>query len=276
MSSPDLLVIGHVARDLSPEGIRLGGTVTFGAVTALKLGLRPAVLTSAGPDIDIPSSLPDVPAREVHSPVTTTFRNTYSRGRRRQLLISVAAPITPSHIPDEWRSAPMVLLGPIAGELSPQMAGQFPDSLVLASLQGWLRQRDSRGLVTPRWWEGRDLLPYVDAAVVSDDDIQDRRLVDLWADLAPVLIVTMGSQGARLHREGTWERTAPFPSLEVDPTGAGDVFAAAYLIRYRETMDPLEAARFASCAASFCVEAEGTAGIPTRAQVHERLHAVGA
>ena len=56
----------------------------------------------------------------------------------------------------------------------------------------------------------------------------------------------------------------------MDPTGAGDVFAAAYLVRYRETSDALESARFASCAASFCVEAQGTEGIPTRAQMEER------
>ena len=39
--------------------------------------------------------------------------------------------------------------------------------------------------------------------------------------------------------------------------------------------DPLEAARFASCAASFCVEAVGVAGIPTRRQVEARLRSHG-
>ena len=62
-----------------------------------------------------------------------------------------------------------------------------------------------------------------------------------------------------------------FPVAEVDPTGAGDVFAAAFLIRLQETQDPIAAARFANATASFCVQAPGVTGIPTRAMVEERL-----
>ena len=61
--------------------------------------------------------------------------------------------------------------------------------------------------------------------------------------------------------------TSPPGRREVDPTGAGDVFAAAYLIRYHETGDPYEAAQFANLVASFSVEAPGTEGIPTRDEV---------
>ena len=65
----------------------------------------------------------------------------------------------------------------------------------------------------------------------------------------------------------------PVAAREVDPTGAGDVFAAAYLIAYHESRDPVYAATYASCAASFAVEAPGMEGIPTRAQVASRLAA---
>jgi sugar/nucleoside kinase (ribokinase family) len=62
-----------------------------------------------------------------------------------------------------------------------------------------------------------------------------------------------------------------YPAGEVDATGAGDVFAAAYLVRLHETDDPLSAGLFASCAASISIEAPGLEGIPTRLQVEERL-----
>jgi hypothetical protein len=39
------------------------------------------------------------------------------------------------------------------------------------------------------------------------------------------------------------------------------------MIRLQETNDPIQAARFANVTASYGVEAEGVAGIPTRAQV---------
>ena len=90
----------------------------------------------------------------------------------------------------------------------------------------------------PNTGDGTDVLPYLDAAVVSISDIGDRQVIDLWADIAPVLIVTKGSDGARLHSRGDWHEIAPFSAQEVDPTGAGDVFAAAYLIRYQENARP--------------------------------------
>ena len=165
----------------------------------------------------------------------------------------------------------MVLLGPLVGEVSEELARQFPGSLVVASIQGWLREWSADGLVTPKRWKGEGVLPYVDAAVFGEDDIADGTLIEAWAEVSRVLIVTMGAGGSRLHWRGSWHEIEPFAATEVDPTGAGDVYAAAYLARLGETAEPLEAARFASCAASFCVEAEGAAGLPTRAQVEERL-----
>jgi sugar/nucleoside kinase (ribokinase family) len=57
----------------------------------------------------------------------------------------------------------------------------------------------------------------------------------------------------------------------VDPTGAGDVFAAGFLVRYQETGDPLEAAAFGACAASCAVEGVGTTALGDRDEVQRRL-----
>ena len=69
-----------------------------------------------------------------------------------------------------------------------------------------------------------------------------------------------------LTRQGTHE-VPSLPRPEVDPTGAGDVFAAAFLVRYQETGDPLEAAAFAACAASCAVEGIGTTTLGDRDEV---------
>ena len=268
---PDFLAIGHIAKDVSPDGYRLGGTAAFGALTALRLGLRPGIVTSFAPGLDAGHAALDVPLHTVPSAATTTFHNTYPEGARVQRLRGVASPITPSDVPREWRSVPMVLLGPIAGEVSFDLARWFPRSLVVASLQGWLRRWGPDGRVAPRYWYGREVLPCVDAAVVSIEDVEDRGLIAAWAEIAPLLIVTRGAGGASVHARGVWHEIEAYPALEVDPTGAGDVFAAAYLVGLHETEKPLDAARFASCVASFCVEADGVSGIPTRAQVEERL-----
>ena len=267
---PDFLVIGHVVRDRTSNGYRLGG-VAYCALTALRLGLTPAIVTSVAPDTDLGPIMRDIPVHIVPSSETTTFRNIYSKSGRRQVLEGVAGRITPSDIPEGWRRASLVLLSPLAGEVDYALATYFPGSTVAVSMQGWLRSWDARGHVTPRHWDGREALPHVAAAVVSPEDVVAPHLIDTWAEMTPVLIVTLAREGARLHSNGCWHNVEPFPGKEVDLTGAGDVFAAAYLVRYGETFNPLESARFASCAAGLSIESKGLDGAPTREMVERRL-----
>ena len=269
--SPDLLAIGHVSKDLFLSGPPLGGTVTYATRTALRMGIRPAMVTSVGPDIDLGAAIPGIPVHNVPSSGTTTFRNSYHYGVRTQVLAGIGSPIKGSDIPLEWRSAPLVLLGPLAGEVSYELAKEFPHAITLASIQGWLRRWNDVGQVTAANWGGEEVLPHVDAAIVSANDVEDRQLIDRWSGMVPVLILTEGVRGAKVHCRGRWHHVPPFPTCEVDPTGTGDVFGAAYLIRYRETEDAKESARFASCAASFAVQAEAADSVPTRAQVETRL-----
>ena len=62
-----------------------------------------------------------------------------------------------------------------------------------------------------------------------------------------------------------------YPARQVDPTGAGDVFAVAYLVSYFESRDPFASALFASCVASLSVEAMGLASVPTREQIEKKM-----
>ena len=268
---PDFLAIGHVAKDLTEEGYVVGGAVTFAALTAKAFGLEPAVVTSCGPDVDPQSALPDIPLHVVLSQETTTFVNVYERGRRRQTIRGVGGKLSASDVPPKWLRTPLVLLGPLAQELEDSVAGVFRSQTVGASIQGWLRGWNETGEVSPCRWSGAGVLPRVAFAVFSDDDSPEEDQIADWAELCTVLIHTHGGQGCSVPLESQWHHLPAYPVNEVDPTGAGDVFAAAYLIRFQESGDPLDAARFASAAASFCVEAEGVLGIPTRNQVEERL-----
>ena len=272
MAAPGFLAIGHVSNDVAPGGHVLGGAVVFGAVTAARMGLKAAVVTSAGPDFDPGPELDGIDVHAAPAGATTSFENVDAGGVRTQRVHAVAGPIRPADVPEGWRDAPMALLAPLAGELG-DVAPRFPGATVVAALQGWLRRWDDSGLVTPRPWDGADLLPHVDAAVVSEHDFHDAGQAERWAALAPALVVTRGEKGATLYHAGTAREVPPFPAREVDPVGAGDVFAAAYLLAYHESRDSVYAAAYASCAASLAVEAPGLSGIPTRAQVVARLTA---
>jgi sugar/nucleoside kinase (ribokinase family) len=58
---------------------------------------------------------------------------------------------------------------------------------------------------------------------------------------------------------------------EFDPTGAGDIFAAAFFVRLYLTRDPWESARFANQIAATSVTRGGLDGVPTQEEVQENL-----
>ena len=269
----DFLVIGHVVQDVVPEGYTVGGTTTYSSITARNLGRRPGIVTRLAPDFVWPPVLHNVAVARVSSARTTTFHNIYHDGHRQQFLLSVADAIQPDDVPAEWRAAPIVHLGPLARELDPRFAQLFPNSLVGVTPQGWLRQWDESKRVRMRpWKEAREILPHVDVLVLSEEDLNgDAALMDEYARLTRIAVMTQGRAGCIVFTQGQARHVPGFPAREVDPTGAGDVFAAAFFIRLQETQDPFDAARFANATASFCVQAPGVAGIPTREQVEERL-----
>lgn len=92
-----------------------------------------------------------------------------------------------------------------------------------------------------------------------------------WSLRVPLLVATDGRDGATLFERGTATRFSAYPATEVDPTGAGDVFAAALLAHLYQHRDPHAAMDFANCVASLSVESPGISGIPTREQIEERL-----
>ena len=272
MGQPGFLVIGHVAKDLTDGGYRLGGTVVYSSLTARNLGQSVGVVTSAGPDIELGQFLQDVELVCLPSAVTTTFRNVDERGRRRQYVYAVADRIEAGNVPSGWREAPVVHLGPIAGEFAGDMIDLFSSSLVGLSPQGWLRRWDEQGQVYPcQWTEAEKLLPGVDAVILSEEDLAgEAGTLHSQLGLTRLAVVTEGAKGATLHSEG---KSFHFPARRVravDPTGAGDVFAAAFLVRFAETNDPHEATRFATAAASVSVRKAGIGSVPDRAEI-ERL-----
>jgi len=271
---PDFLVIGTVTKDLQEDGYTIGGTVTFASLTARNLGMRTAVATRASPDLSFNPLYQGIEVLSLPSPVTTTFQNLYSAdGTRTQFIRAVAGQINAEDIPPAWREAKVVLLGPLADELEEGIAGIFPHSLIGVTPQGWMRRWDEEGRVFPKPWEGAaEVLTHAQVVVCSEKDVdRDENVIQSYARMAEILVVTHGPTGATVTHRGEARRLPAFETVEVDPTGAGDVFAVAYLIELERSGDPYAAAHFANCVASFTVEKPGIEGIPTLEQVERRL-----
>lgn len=252
MSNFDYLAIGHFARDIIPDGYVTGGTVAYSGATARALGCRTAILTSYGPDFEPDTDTVDATIERVPAAETTTFENIYHDGARTQYIHGRARHLLPEHVPPGWEHTPIVHLAPIAVEVDATLANHFPNSIIGLTPQGWMRKWDDDGRVHPRFWEkARHVMPLAAAVVFSDEDIADRSWLDQFKKWAPLLVLTHSEDGCTVFM-GDEARKIPAPTVtEVNPTGAGDVFAAAFFIRLFQTKgNPWESARFANSIAA--------------------------
>lgn len=270
----DYLIIGHITRDLLPSGAgsTLGGTATYSALTAQAAGMRVGVVTSHA-EVSEPYELRSIQVITATSEKTTTFENIQTPTGRVQRLHYRARDLDISMVPETWRTAPIVHLGPVAQEVDPKLVRAFPNALIGLTLQGWLREWNQQGEVRfTEWPEASFVLQQASAAVLSIEDVAgDERIIDELATSIRILVVTEGAKGARLYWNGDVRKFRAPTVKEVDPTGAGDVFAAAFFIRLYQTRDPWEAARFATQLASISVTRPGISGIPTPSEVKANL-----
>ena len=279
---PDLVLVGHLARDRQPDGaLRLGGTITYAALLAIGHGLRVGILTSAPADAtqELRALIPAAEVVAIPAPTATIFENIYTSAGRVQYLRARATTLVPTDLPHAWRAAPITLLGPIADEIAPDFAAALRGELRAATPQGWLRTWGADGRITPiPWGSAATILPALTDLILSEEDLaiaagdhNGAKRVAAWAGQIPRVVLTDGLHGAALWTNGVRQHIPAFPVAEIDPTGAGDTFACAYLIALHRTGDPVAAVRYAHAAAAFVVQAASTSGIPTPEQIAARL-----
>jgi sugar/nucleoside kinase (ribokinase family) len=280
------LAIGHVAKDITPQGWVFGGTITYSARAAQALGCEVAVVTSSESDLDLGSVLPEIEIVHRASDRTTTFENIYTPMRRQQTLHAVADRLDvdlANKLRSSFLAPDIVHLAPIAQEVDENWLDRFPGALIGVTPQGWLRQWDRAGRVQPiEWARAAEVLRRATATVISIEDVGgDESIAQHWASIAPVLVVTRGEQGCTVFTAGRLThavkhavRTVDLPAPKVpvvDTTGAGDIFATAFFVRLRQTNDPVVAGRFAICIAAQSITRAGLDGVPTRSEIEKCL-----
>ncbi|HEY6004501.1 MAG TPA: PfkB family carbohydrate kinase [Anaeromyxobacter sp.] len=262
MAGPTTVVVcGHVTRDHLADGICAGGSAYYAGRALAGLGARPRILTAAGADFPR-DALAGIEADVAPAAATTSFVNAYAAdGTRTQRVLAAAPPLDPARLPAAWRSPDVLLLAPVLGEVDvPRFAAAAAARLVGLCVQGLVREVGPDGAVHPRPLPLDDAaLALVGAAVVGEDEARGTPdLVRRLAAAVPVVAFTQGERGCDVLVRGRARRVGIHPARVVDPTGAGDVFAAAFLLGLARGEDPLDAARLGAAAASVAVE--GRAG----------------
>ena len=270
----------------------LGGVATYTSLAAAKLKAVVGVVTKVGSDFkgeyldQLQKANINLLGLMVEEGKTTTFENAYDElGRRTQRLLSCVKQIEARDTPAAYFDAKCFHFGPIFHEVSYDIIKLAHDKGILTSLdaQGYCRERGPHHIVKLHSWkEAEEVLPYVD--ILKCDEVEAEKLTGtgdlnkaarLINGLGPkIVLVTQGVKGSVLCHEDELERIPVVPAKKiVDSTGAGDSYAAGFIMEYLRTKDPKHSALFASCVASFVVEGIGAATLPTRDMATSRLNA---
>lgn len=291
----EVLHIGSACRDVDPgdpRGWRLGGGVTYAALTTARLGLQTAAVVGVDADARGASEFDAlraagvdilfVPLRE--GPI---YHNVETPSGRVQWCVQPGVPLPIPPLPESWSAAAAWSVVPVAGEVGDSWADVVPDqAFVAVAWQGLLRHLVAGERVVPRIPEATPLLRRADLVGVSHHDLDRRTPVsDLVGLLHPGarLVVTRGAHGGLLvavRPDGSAETLRYLPTTtldEVEPTGAGDTFLAALLatvirpgIAGRGRSRRFPDLRFAAAAGSLVVEGPGLSAVPDRAAVNLR------
>jgi sugar/nucleoside kinase (ribokinase family) len=232
-------------------------------MTARVLGRNAGILTSWGEEIPT-LELEDVQIMNAGKEPSTTFENLSTPMGRKQRIHNQAGEISLHNIPQEWETAQIIHLGPVADEIDLAGVKSLENVLICTTPQGWMRDWNEDGWVKKKVWQpSSELAGSLDVVVVSSEDLDhDESSVSRLAEQFPVLAVTESKDGSRVYWNGDVKRFSAPQVTKIDSTGAGDIFAASFFIRYQETKDPWEAGRFANCLAANSVSRSGLQAVP--------------
>lgn len=260
-------MVGHLTEDRTPDGPRLGGAAAYAGLLAHRFGVPTTILTAADKGFPFLEPLRGIRVVSLPSAARTRFENRYADdGARRQRLLSRADTIPEAVVSRTVARLPpgsAVLHAPVANELGgaarlPRPTGE--GHLAGAIPQGLLRRWDAAGRVSLCWpKEAADRLAGLDLVSLAEEEAPSE-----FALPVAILAITHGPKGVTLGRPGRPDIAIPaVRASAVDPTGAGDVFAAALFVLLWSGLPIRSAGGLAVAAAAVSVEAPGTEGIPT-------------
>lgn len=287
--------VGAACRDVAPDdprGWRLGGGVTYAALTTARLGLRTAAVVgvdTAARDAGELDLLREAGADLMLVPLDEgpVFHNVETPAGRVQTIVRTGVPVPVPPLPDSWLATRSWSFAPVAAEVSDDWLGAIPaGAFVGVAWQGFLRDLVAGERVARKPPVARELLARADVVGVSHHDLDPATpLADLYPLLRPGarLLVTQGADGGLLVTLDEARRPvaevryrATRSEREVDPTGAGDTFLAALLStavrraiagRSHGALD----LPFAAAAGSLVVEGPGLEAVPDRAATLVRM-----
>lgn len=285
--APQALIVGPLSLDRFDERTTPGGAVSYAARTASALGRRLAVLTGGGPDADR-SALAGHDVHFVDAGPTLTFEfdegpDDADTDRRMRLRSRPVRPLCAADLPPGWERAPLLLLAPLLPDdidITSFTTIEAPAGRALLA-QGLQRVVGDSGAVSYRTTPSPALFQpqmrrYSLFLSVTETAEWPRDGLNALVRHVARLVVTRGPEGADIYTgAGAPLHVEAAPARPLDTTGAGDVFATAFMLAVATGAGDRQAAALASACAAAAVERRGPAPLPPRAEIERRIPAAG-
>jgi sugar/nucleoside kinase (ribokinase family) len=274
----DLVVLGNLLVDdvVLPDGrtrmAEPGGAVLYVALGAWLWGLRVGIVSVRGDEYPA-EALQTLAERGIAldgvAPLGRPGLRTWLlyEGARRRVVHRLDGPThaemspTPEAIPAGWRDARAFHLAPMPFDVQQALVTALPSG------DGRLVSLDPYVLLRPDTLaEWQELLSRIDALFLSEDEMElegPDALRGLTGGRLKTVVFKQGAAGGALF-DATTARLVPWrprAAAVVDPTGAGDVFAAGVLAGWLRGESHERAIERGIVGASFAIEDWGPAGI---------------
>jgi sugar/nucleoside kinase (ribokinase family) len=280
---PQVVCFGNPVYDIistpffrSDERI-LSGCSTNACLALAKLGLSTQLIGNVGEDY-LEMLKADLSSRKIdfelyRSEQTGGFKLYYydDHGNRELSVLGEAGNIHFSAMPT-LKNAEMILLGPILGELSKDFGNslaEYTSAPIFLDPQGTLRAiKDGKIIheITDDFKELARMSKIIKANELETETVtgisprdNPRKAVEALHEYgAQISIVTLAEAGSIIFDGKEFFEIPPYTTNAIDPTGAGDTYAAGFCYQFlRDSTDLVTAGCFGSAVASVMVENSG-------------------
>jgi sugar/nucleoside kinase (ribokinase family) len=298
--NPDLVAMGHLMNEIIrfPDqtilGPVLGGAAVYFSVVASRLETKTGIVSKIG--TDMPMELLDPLHKSGVDTRGIIIEGNESRlseliyeetGNKIMRYPKQGSPITLENIPDDYCHADIIYVCPQEWEVSLQVIEELSScpAKLAVELGGYGGAHCSYHSGKKEDTFLKQILPYFHIAKLSNEDSHylfqekdEREVVEILIDWGvKISIVTSAEKGAIVATADEIFEIPAFTNKAVDCTGAGDCFAASFMVNYRKEHNVEKAGVFASAATSLLIEKRGGLDIermPSLHQVEERLSQV--
>lgn len=257
----------------------LSGCSTNACLAARRLGAETTLIGCVGDDFR--ETLLNTLAREginnclYPSQETGGFSLTYDVSGNRVLDVLGRADPIPDVPMEVITEADAVIIGPILGEVSRSLIvriSALAKGIVLLDPQGLLRYINNDGSIE-HYRNGalESIIPLCD--IVKANEVEARIITGIDPRLSEdslrratealfrlgcrIAIVTLAADGSAAYDGHDFVRVPAYTTHAIDPTGAGDTYAAGFAVKYIRTGSLKEACYYGSAVASIMVENVG-------------------